>query len=184
MTAHVDPIPLEAREYQGRRAGVVTRAAAFVVDAGVVGVLLLIGYAGWCVVDFIWPIGSNTFHFPRPEQWVVLIAGHIVMVVYFMLMWHAGGRTYGCHVMGIRVADRRGRSLGLLPALIRAEFCVLFAVGFFWVIVSRENRSIQDVVMRTSVVYDWDVRPGAGRRTPSAGVESTVPGGLDRPSDG
>jgi len=163
VTAHVDPIPLEAREYQGRRAGVVTRFAAFALDLAVVAVLLALGYLGWCVADFVWPVGSNSFDPPRPDQWLVLIAGHIVLVAYFTLMWRAGGRTYGCHVMGIRVADRRGRSLRLLPALVRAEFCVLFPIGFFWVVVSTENRSIQDVVMRTSVVYDWDVRPCAGR---------------------
>lgn len=168
MTAHVDPIPLEVREYQGRRAGVVTRMVACFVDLAVVAVVLGLGYAGWFVVDFIWPPGSNSFSPPQPEQWLVLIAGHVVLVVYLMLMWRAGGRTYGCHVMGIRVADHRGRSLRLLPAFLRAEFCVLFPVGFFWVVVSRENRSLQDVVLRTSVVYDWDVRPGAGRVEPSS----------------
>ena len=28
-------------------------------------------------------------------------------------------------------------------------------VVLFWVIISRENRSAADVLLRTSVVYDW-----------------------------
>jgi hypothetical protein len=38
---------------------------------------------------------------------------------------------------------------------LRAAFCVAFAVGVFWVLVSSSNRSVQDVVLRTSVIYDW-----------------------------
>jgi hypothetical protein len=37
---------------------------------------------------------------------------------------------------------------------VRALLCVLFPVGLLWVLLSGENRSVQDVVLRTSVVYD------------------------------
>jgi uncharacterized RDD family membrane protein YckC len=57
--------------------------------------------------------------------------------------------------MGLHVVDRRGRNLRLGLALARAVFCVTFPVGLVWVAVSRENRSVQDLVLRTSVVYDW-----------------------------
>jgi hypothetical protein len=32
--------------------------------------------------------------------------------------------------------------------------CTLFPIGLVWVLVSGENRSVQDVLLRTSVVYD------------------------------
>ena len=32
MSTHVDPVPYEARPFQGRRAGLATRAAAAVID--------------------------------------------------------------------------------------------------------------------------------------------------------
>jgi hypothetical protein len=31
--------------------------------------------------------------------------------------------------------------------------CTLFPIGLLWVLVSRENRSVQDLMLRTSVVY-------------------------------
>jgi len=38
---------------------------------------------------------------------------------------------------------------------------VFFPVGVFWVVLSPERRSVQDVVLRTVVVYDWrTVEPG------------------------
>jgi hypothetical protein len=40
---------------------------------------------------------------------------------------------------------------------------VLFPILLLWVAVSRQNRSVQDLVLRTSVVYDWTAR-GPGLR--------------------
>jgi hypothetical protein len=36
---------------------------------------------------------------------------------------------------------------------VRAVLCVIFPVGLLWVLVSQENRSAQDLVLRTSVIY-------------------------------
>jgi hypothetical protein len=35
---------------------------------------------------------------------------------------------------------------------------VAFPIGLAWAIISRRNRSVQDVVLRTIVIYDWSVR--------------------------
>ena len=59
--------------------------------------------------------------------------------------------------MGLRVVNRHGTRLGWGSAAVRSAFCTVFAFGLLWVIVSRANRSVQDVAMRTSVVYDWVV---------------------------
>jgi hypothetical protein len=32
---------------------------------------------------------------------------------------------------------------------------VVFPIGLFWVVINRHRRSIQDIVLRTEVVYDW-----------------------------
>jgi uncharacterized RDD family membrane protein YckC len=60
--------------------------------------------------------------------------------------------------MGLRVVDRRGRKPAVLVALLRAGFCVLVPVGLLWCAVSRSRSSLQDIVLRTSVVYDWRPR--------------------------
>jgi uncharacterized RDD family membrane protein YckC len=65
--------------------------------------------------------------------------------------------------MGLRVVSYRGGRMTLPGALLRAVFCAAVPIGLLWVAVSRENRSLQDVVLRTSVVYDWQPRGGGGR---------------------
>jgi uncharacterized RDD family membrane protein YckC len=157
MTARVDPIPKEARPFQGRRAGLVTRAAAAGIDLGVVVIALIAVYMGFVVVVFLVPPGG--FEMPVPPLWLDLVAGPVAMTLYLAVSWHSDGRTYGCHVMGLRVVDRHGRNPRIGMALLRAAFNVVFPLGLAWVVVSRQNRSIQDVVLRTSVIYDWDVRP-------------------------
>ena len=157
MTVRVNPIPKEARPFQGRRAGLVTRGAAAGIDIGVVVIVLLAAYIGVVIVVFLVP--PRTLEIPIPPWWLVLVVGYAVMTLYLALWWHRGGRTYGCHVMGLRVVDRWGREPHLATALLRAALNVAFPLLLLWVIVSKQNRSIQDVVLRTSVIYDWDVRP-------------------------
>jgi uncharacterized RDD family membrane protein YckC len=83
---------------------------------------------------------------------------------YFWIGWATVGRTYGDHLLGLRVVSWRGDRIRWIPALVRAAFCVVFMVGLFWTVISRQNRSIQDVVLRTSVIYDWEVHAGGVRR--------------------
>jgi hypothetical protein len=40
-------------------------------------------------------------------------------------------------------------------SIVRAVFCVAVPFGLLWVIFSPGRRSLQDVVLRTVVVYDW-----------------------------
>ena len=64
----------------------------------------------------------------------------------------------------------------------------MFPVVLFWVVVSRENRSLPDVLLRTSVVYDWTSKGGRGDEptsTPRAIVlpqdDSATPPAVGRP---
>jgi uncharacterized RDD family membrane protein YckC len=157
MTARVDPIPQEAREFQGQRAGLVTRSAAACIDVGVVFLALVVAYLGFVVVLFLVPPGG--LELPVPPLWLDLVVGPVVLTLYLTVSWRRGGRTYGDLVMGLRVVNRQIQDPGLVTALLRATFNVVFPLGLAWVAISRQNRSIQDVVLGTSVVYDWKVRP-------------------------
>jgi uncharacterized RDD family membrane protein YckC len=157
MSARVNAIPHEARAFQGRRAGLVTRVASAAIDVGVVAVALLVAYVGLVIVAYL--VSPRGFEMPRPPVWLDLGTGTVLATLYLAASWHYGGRTFGSHVMGLRVVDRRGASPGWATALARAVLCVAFPLGMFWVVVSRESRSVQDVLFRTSVIYDWDVRP-------------------------
>lgn len=164
MSAHTEihVIPQEARPYQGQRAGIVSRVLANVVDVVIV-VLVVIGlYFGWAGVRLL--VQGARFHFPTPGFALAFVTGAIVAVAYFTIAWSTSGRTYGDHVLGLRVVNARGHRLGLLGAFVRAVLCVVFPVLLFWAAFSKRNRSVQDVVLRTSVVYDWRPRPNGRAR--------------------
>ena len=66
-------------------------------------------------------------------------------IVYLAGTWAMVGRSYGCHVMGLRVVDRRGRSPRLAMALLRAVLYVfvplaLVALGALFAAGSIPNR--------------------------------------------
>ena len=149
----VSPLPREARPYQGRRAGVVTRFLAAAIDGVVVCLVLAAGYAGFAGVLFLFD--PRGFTFPDAKLVFSMVAGFAVLVVYLTVAWWLSGRSYGCLVMGLRVVNHRGERLRFTGAFVRALFCAALPVGLLWVAVSRENRSVQDLVLRTSVIYDW-----------------------------
>ena len=157
----VSAIPPAARMLQGRRAGLITRVLANSVDFCVVAVIIAAGYAGVTAFRFLW--NSRTFTFPAPGFGVLLAAGGVVMTLYLTACWITIGRTYGDHLLGLRVVDRRGRRLRPVLAFVRAVLYVLFPIGLFWIVLSRDSRSLQDVLLRSSVVYDWSRTPLSGR---------------------
>ena len=154
------PVPKEARAYQGRRAGLVTRLVAGVVDGAVIGALLGAGYAGWA--GFLFILDPRHFSFPELQFVFSFFSAFAVSVVYLTVSWWMSGRTYGDLLMGLRVVGPGGRPLGLAGSALRALFCVVLPVGLLWVAPSPENRSLQDLVLRSSVVYDWQPQePGS-----------------------
>jgi uncharacterized RDD family membrane protein YckC len=152
----ISAVPKEARPYQGEPAGVVTRFIANTIDAAVVGAVLAAGYLGWA--GFLFLLDPRGFEFPAVSFLFSFTAATVVSVVYLSLTWWLAARTYGDHVMGLRVHGRHGRRLGPLRSLARAWFCVFFPIGLLWCVVSSKRRSVQDVALWTTVVYDW--RPG------------------------
>lgn len=156
----LSPIPREARPYQGHHAGLVSRAIANAIDATVVGAILVAGYVTVNGVLFV--SDPRGFAFIDVSLLGIVSAALAVTTVYFTGAWAITGRTYGCHVMGLRVVTRRGGRLRPTVALARAVLCVCFPVGLLWCAVSSGERSIQDVLLRTSVIYDW--RPRARDR--------------------
>jgi len=156
VSARVSPIPHAARPYQGRRAGLVSRVLAAAVDLVVVVSAFWLGYAAVSVALFA--VEPKDFHFPDVTLGGWVATEYVLAVVYLTLGWSTSGRTVGGLVMGLRVLNRSGDSMRPVGALLRALFCVAFPFGLLWIVVSAENRSLQDVVLRTSVVYDWHRR--------------------------
>lgn len=154
----VSPLPREARPYQGRRAGLVTRMVAAAIDGVVVVLFLLVGYAAVAVLLFL--LDPRGFSLPEAGLLFSMASALVALVVYETLAWWLAGRTYGGLVMGLRVVGLRGRRMRFTSSLVRAVFSAFFPIGILWVAVSRENRSVHDVVLRTSVIYDWQPKGG------------------------
>lgn len=146
-------VPQAAREFQGQRAGIVSRVLANTVDFLVLVAVMLGGYLGLAALRFL--INPAAFTFPQARPAWVLVIGGFLLGLYFWVAWATTGRTVGNKVMGLRVVSFRGRLMRWSGALLRAIFCVLLPIGLFWAIISRQNRSVQDTVLRTSVIYDW-----------------------------
>ena len=153
---HVDPVPVEARAFQGQRAGIVTRTAACVVDFAVTVGVLVAGYATWTTVTFL--LKPAQFSFPAPSFLLLLLCADLFLLAYFTVAWATTGRSYGAHLLGLRVVNYRGERVRWAMALVRAGFCVVFPIGLYWAVVSPTKRSLQDSVLRTSVLYDWTSR--------------------------
>jgi len=156
---HVEVVPVEARRLQGRHAGLISRTIANVVDLGIVIVVVFGVYVVWAGVKLLWQ--GAEFTRPTPGFAAAFFFATAVHIGYFTMTWSTSGRTPGDQMMGLRVTDRNGHTLHIGLSLLRAVLCVLFPFGLLWAGVSRENRSVQDIILRTSVIYDWTLRRGS-----------------------
>jgi uncharacterized RDD family membrane protein YckC len=147
------PVPVDERaEIRGRRAGLVTRSLANIADVVVVVLLVTAGWLGVAAFRFL--VHPARFTFPAPGFAVLLLVGLGVLALYFAGSWALVGGTYGDRLLGLRVVGHHGERLHWGMAAVRAVVCTLVPIGLFWVLVSTENRSLQDLLLRTSVVYD------------------------------
>lgn len=160
-------LPTDAIAFQGERAGLVSRAVAAGIDVAIVFVVVLGTVAVLWMLSFIinptnadiagslQQAADRTDRIPSPIT--LVLYGYLVNVLYWTAFWALSGRTIGNLVMGLRVVSSKGNHPGWVGSFLRAVFCTAFPFGLLWVLVSGQNRSVQDVVLRTSVIYDWVV---------------------------
>ncbi|MDI9954675.1 RDD family protein [Rhodococcus sp. IEGM 1305] len=146
-----------------RAAGIVTRGLAAGIDLAVVLAVMGGIYVGVLFLRLLFSPQEFSFPDANAVLSVTLFIG--VSVLYLMACWAVSGRTVGAVTMGLRVVSRNGELIGWLRALLRAVLCVMFGFGLFWAAVDGRRRSLQDILLRTAVVYDWDpdlhaVEPG------------------------
>jgi uncharacterized RDD family membrane protein YckC len=135
-----------------RPAGLVTRLLAAALDMLVVLLLLGVVFVGVAASGFL--VSPLSFRWPTPPPTLSILVGLLLALGYLTVGWATSGRTCGAAVLGLRVVvNGRGR-LGWARAFLRALLYVIFPVGLLWSAVSRERRSVQDVLVRSIVVYD------------------------------
>ena len=154
----------EARALQGHRAGFASRAVADAIDLGIAWLLGLSALLAAGVVRYL--LTGPPFRLPVLPNWLDVTAGAAIAVAYLALSWAATGRSVGKQIAGLRVVDRAGGRLALWRAFSRALLYVLFPAGLLWVLASRRNASVQDLVVGTAVVYDWTYHPAEEARPP------------------
>ena len=107
-------------------------------------------------------VSPLSFRWPVPSSVLSVAIGMLLAVGYLTVGWATVGRTGGAAVLGLRVLSTGRSRLGWARAVLRAVLCVVFPVGLLWSAVSRERRSLQDLVVRSVVVYDWHRSPAEG----------------------
>ena len=138
---------------QGQRAGVVSRFLADAIDLLVIVVAVVGVYLGVSVVRFL--LHPRRFTWPEVSALNLGTLGWILLIVYLTIGWANTGRTWGKGVLGLRVVSSKDAGLPLWRAFVRATLCALFPIGLFWSAISTRNQSVQDLLVRTTVVYDW-----------------------------
>jgi len=148
-------LPARARAFQGLRSGPVSRTIAGVIDVGVVALATAGAVLGWSLIE---SLGDRAFELSIPGPLGAFLLGECLLTIYLWFGWATTGRTVGKQIMGLRLVNYRGELMRPGGALLRALACVVFPLGLLWSIVSSHNRSLQDVVLRTSVIYDWNAQ--------------------------
>lgn len=153
-----DDLAPRVADLQGRRAGIVSRGAAFAIDFVVV-------FAGYPVLVWIYGAVLALLHFSTPRyptlsDWAEVVLPLTWNWLYFTGSWIVTGRTIGMTVMGLKVVARHRRQVGIIRANIRFVllFSTLFWIGPVWLACSRSRLAIQDRVAHTQVIYDASSR--------------------------
>ena len=152
-----------AHVLQGTRAGFVSRMVAASIDVLLVFSLLFAGQAVFAAVRYAFADEDLTF--PDLGTTANSTLFFVLLAVVLTIAWSGSGRTIGNSVVGLRVVRENGDGISWLRALVRAIVVLAFTVvSMGWILVSRKNAGIHDLVCRTTVVYDWRPRRSVANR--------------------
>jgi uncharacterized RDD family membrane protein YckC len=161
----------------GHRAGFASRVAAAVIDLVAITLLCLTFLAILALARYL--ISGPPLNPPTVSRATEVASSTGLAVIYLATGWAIAGRTVGMQILGLRLISRSGKLLRPARALVRAALCLVFPAGLLWVLVSRRNASVQDLILHTVVVYDWTY--GMPSETAASPVEArTLPISLPR----
>jgi uncharacterized RDD family membrane protein YckC len=150
---------------QGLRAGFVSRVAAAGIDVLIVFLAFLVALAGWAVVVYL--VTDEPLDLPDPGAVATGAAMLVLLIIVLTFAWSGSGRTIGNSVVGLRVVTQHGNDCSWRRALVRATVVVVLpVVSMLWILVSRKNAGLHDLVCRTTVIYDWRSHSGAAESRP------------------
>jgi uncharacterized RDD family membrane protein YckC len=144
-----------ARSAQGTRAGFVSQALATALDIGTVVVLEFLALMAFGFVRVL--VTDEDYAVPQAGPGGNTALFFVIGVLVLWTAWSGSGRAPGMSVLGLKVVGRDGRhQLSSRRAFWRAVLAVpTLGLGVLWVLVSRKNKSIYDLVCGSAVIYDW-----------------------------
>lgn len=136
-------------------AGLVSRGAAFAIDATLIVVTCTLGYQLVAAIVSVLHVGHA-----RNDGGALayLLAVPVVFAVYCAGFWTLVERTPGMMLLGLRVVTVDGRPLHAGRAALRAIgywISAILFLGFAWIAVDRRSQGFHDKLAGTFVVYDW-----------------------------
>lgn len=150
-------------------AGAGSRTAAWILDAILIGLGLLVAAIVLLILSMLDPTGMSDLALG------ILSSGAVMLIVAYPTSFALAGRpTYGKQRLGLEVVDEQGAAASLSQHLIRnlvflVELLPLpLPLGFLVILVHPEHRRLGDVMAGTFVVYrvmDVDLVPVSTRKS-------------------
>lgn len=159
------------------RAGFGPRAAAFLIDRGLlVLALLLVRVPAW-IANLSTGRGSMTVLFGFT---VLDILCYGLISVYFILLTHFTGSTLGKKVMGLHVEKEDGEKPSLMDVIYRETIgrylSGILHLGYLMALIDTRHRAFHDYLCDTRVVYDEKVISPRPNARADVNSDYTVPG--------
>lgn len=154
-------------EAETNQAGLVTRAAAFAIDAGLLTIFFSITSG---LLSSIIPtvFGDRSDGLPTAAALSLLAAGTIFAGSVFVTFWTLIGQTPGMRFLGIRLQHQGANEIPFWRA-VRRIFAIPLALlplglGFIAILFSARRRGWHDLIAGTEVIYDeasapWSLAP-------------------------
>ncbi len=159
------------------KAGFFPRLAAYLVDAFLMGILIMCLEMPVSMIQMFAPdfflFQGFLFHFT-----IFDVIFYLITVAYYVLMLHYTGTTIGKRLFNLAVVDAEGKKLSWLNALYRetvGKYLSSFLCwGYIMIFIDKNNRAFHDYLCDTSVIYT--VRMRQEKKTPKPMQTSSVPG--------
>ncbi len=141
--------PQTAIDASTEPAGLLRRLAALVYDW-----LLLVAIA---MVYALIVVAARGFRDVEPGVWWFRAGLVTLGVLFFAWCWTQGGRTLGMQAWRLRIEGPDGKPPGWGRALLRCAAALLAllpaGLGYWWILVDRQQRSWHDLVSGTRIVH-------------------------------
>jgi uncharacterized RDD family membrane protein YckC len=154
-------------EAETNQAGLVTRATAFAIDAGLlVGFLSIVSGVFASIIPTVF--GDRSSGFSALAVVGLTVAGLLFAGGVFVTFWTLIGQTPGMRFLGIRLQRNGSNEVGFRHSLKRAFAIPLSVIplgmGFLAILISPRRRAWHDVLAGTEVIYDeasapWSLKP-------------------------